>query len=145
MRTLGYIVLALMCQACAAANEPQPSERLMLKVKTHDGNPASWLKHYIPSKERSIVIIANFDIEHVKTILISDENARLGKCGDQQTEHLFYLSIDANYSLKSLATRIDKPCLYQRSALLKLQVEDADGHRYYNASTFAIDPLSDAH
>ncbi len=142
MKAIISIVLLLFLGACHASDESSLSDKLGLSVKTHDGDPASWLRQYTESKEKSILIFARFDINNVKKVLISDVYAQEGKCGSQQTEHLFYLAVNPETNLKELATRIDKPCLVDRDAVLKLQVELGDGTRFYNTAKFTAHPLA---
>ena len=141
------LVLALMImlvQAIAAQPVETHSDKLKLNVITHDGKPESWLQYYIPNNQRAIPIEAVFDIDKVRAAVVTDMHVVENKCDEWQTKHIVYFAFDPTLNLKKFTTRINKPCIYNRTAKLKLHIVTQDKKRYYTIAEFTVHPHSQA-
>lgn len=120
------------------------SDQLMLDVVTHDGNPKSWLQFYIPNNQRKIGIKAKFDIKHVRAAIITDMNAVEKRCSSNALENLVFFSFEPSINLNHFTTRISKPCIYKRTAKLKLRIATKDDKRFFKTFEFSVHPNSKA-
>ena len=141
-------MLLILQSACATENKfkYKQSDKLKLTAKTHDGKPGSWLRFYNVDVaeeneyEKRIYITAEFNIDNVTDMIITDMNAVNNKCGAKQVKHFLYLCIDPNKNVKKITTRIHLPCLIKNKAVLKLAVKTINGGRYYNITTLTAHP-----
>lgn len=120
------------------------SDRLTVIPKTFDGKTGSWLKHYDPSINKAIPITIKFKVPKVKSILLTDLNASNKTCTGKPVENMLYLSFDPDKNLQQITTRINKPCLIDRQAKLKVTILTKYGNRLYSVTHIPIDPLSTA-
>lgn len=121
------------------------SDKLRISGVLDDQSPQSWLRLYgamEPKKEKLIRITAEFNMENVRAIIITDMNAVNNKCGPQQLEDLLYLSFDPVNNIKKITTRIHKPCFDGRNAVFRLRVATDSNKRYYNVITLTAHPAA---
>jgi len=144
-----YLLLAIMlAYSLPAFSEKNQlkymeSNKLGISVTTHDGKPESWLRFYgqtEPKKEKRITITANFDMDHVHKILITDMNAVNNICGPQQREKILLLIFDPEKNMKEITTQIDKPCFDKRNAVFRLRIVTGNNKRYENITTLTAHP-----
>lgn len=144
MKRLIVILLLLGMQGAAAQPAEKKSGKLRLSVITHDGKPESWLEFYIPNNQRRIPVVAEFDIGNVRAAIITDMHAVENKCDESQTRHIAYFAFDPSLNLKKFTTRINKPCIHNRTAKLKLGIATQSDERYYTIGVFTVHPHSQA-
>jgi len=145
-----FIIIILSLFQSAVANDlidPVQSNKLKIIASTPDGKPddkpEGWLRFYeFGSKptENRIYITAVFDIPDVQAVVIKDVNAQNKKCGPKQLEFFLYLAFDPRKNVKSITTRIHKPCFVDHKAVFKLIVKTADKKSYYNVTTLTASP-----
>jgi len=143
---LAGIILSI-CTIAIADDEVKytQSDKLNISGVLKDQNPENWLREYgamKPKKEKLVRITAEFNIENVRALIITDMNAINNKCGPQQLEDLLYLSFDPVKNINRITTRIHKPCFDGRNANLRLRVVTNSNKRYYNIITLTAHPAA---
>lgn len=126
-------------------NQYIQSDKLSISGVLNDQKPEDWLRLYgamEPKKEKLIRITAEFDIDKVSAIIITDMNAANNKCGPKRMKDLLYLSFDPAKNLKKITTRIHLPCFVGRDAVFKLRVLTEDNARYFNNTTLTAHPAA---
>ncbi len=99
-----------------------------------------WLKFYEAELDRGreniIPLTANFNLNKVRSIMITDENASKNLCGKKQQRTLLLLSFgQPEKNVKQVQTYINRPCFDGHKARFKLTVETTDGSYYTNTTT----------
>jgi len=141
-------MLSFINSACAIENEFKSvqSDKLNILARTHDGKPESWLRFYnvdVAEKneyEKRIYITAEFGVDSVTDMIITDMNAMNKECGEKKEKHILYLAFDPAKNVKKITTRIHLPCLVKNKAVFKLVVKTANGGRYYNTTSLKAHP-----
>jgi len=141
-------MLSFINSACAIENEFKSikSDKLNISARTHDGKPESWLRFYNVDVakeneyEKRIYITAEFDVDNVTDMIITDMNAVNKECGAKKEKHILYLALEPTKNIKIITTRIRLPCLVKNKAVFKLVVKKANGGRYYNITTLNAHP-----
>jgi len=102
----------------------------------------NWLKFYELQLNRGleniIPITANFNLDNVESVMITDSNAIKKICGQKQSRSLLLLNFkQSSNNRKYVKTYINKPCIDNNKAEFKLTVKTRDGSYYYNTTTLA--------
>jgi len=117
-----------------------PSVTGKLSITGEENN--IWLKFYQLTinrgSENIIPLIAKFDLDHVRSVMIIDENAEKAICDKKQQVALLLLNFNnPDKNIKQIKTYINKPCFDGNKARFKLIVETSEGDYYTNTSTLS--------
>jgi hypothetical protein len=79
-----------------------------------------------------------FNVDGVKTVLITDMNAEQNKCSKHHRKYPFFVVLDPKNNVHEIKTRIYHPCLWKNHANFKLSVVSAEDKQYYNDFQFDV-------
>jgi sporulation protein YlmC with PRC-barrel domain len=148
MKALLIVLLMSYALISCAESPDRENSKLNISVKTFDGKSTSWLRFYGHDGADVIPVTLDFDFDNVQALIVTDEHAAKKRCGQDyasnKAKNILYLSFDPVKNLHQIKTRIGLPCLYQRTAILNLQVITQKGSEYSRLKTFTIDPRSSA-